>query len=185
MPNGNRLTGPKGQIIQGPAEGVGVSGKSFLPAIGLGLQAFSGIISSLAIRDTARLNAFIAGKNAELKEIEARIAKKESDIAVALTKRKGKKLLSAQQAAIGMTGLTAESFEKVVEETIMDTELEAAAVRFRGIVREGDILAQAGRERGEAAIQRGKARRAGFQSLLKGLGSGIEITQELKKQGIT
>lgn len=157
---------------------------SFLPVIGLGLQAFSSISTAFAIRDTARLNAFIASKNAELADIKARVVRKESDIAEAFTRKKGKELISAQRAVIGTTGITAESFEKVVEQTAFEAELGALAVRYRGLVREGDVRAKAGRARLETVTQKGKARRAGFEALLSGLGSSIEIVQELKRQGI-
>lgn len=176
---------PRVSGIFEPGSPTGTVGAStFLPAIGLGLQAFGSIAKTLAIRDTSRLNAFIASKNAELADIKARVVKKETDIAVSLKRKEGRRFLSMQRALIGATGLTSESFERIVEQTVIDTELDALAVRFRGITREGEVRAKGGRQRIEEVVQRGKAKRAGFEALLSGLGSSLKITEELKKQGV-
>lgn len=176
---------PNLQPFTGPPTGSTVttaSASTFLPAIGLGLQAFSSFATILARRDTAKLNAFIASENARLSEIKARIVRKETDIAVSQKRKEGIAFLSKQEALIGATGLTSESFAKVVEQTVMDAELDALAVRYRGLVREGDVKAVGGRERIEAEVQKGKVKRAGFEALLSTLSSSINITEEIRKQ---
>jgi hypothetical protein len=169
-----------------------------LALVGLGLEAFGGISKAFAIRDANRLNAQISENNAKLFEIESRIADKKLNIVKKVNRleesrfrKEGKRFLSTQRAAIGKTGITSESFAGLVEETAFDLELDALAIRYVGSEKEGvarlkvtEAISKGLSEERKAALSRDKARQAGFNALLSGLGSGIGIIDELKQRGI-
>lgn len=151
-----------------------------LAAIAIGLQGFGIISKQMALRDNAKLNALIASGNVELAKIKVRIIKKETGLAVSLKRREGRAFLSKQRALIGATGLTSESFAMVTEQTAFDNEMDALAVQFRGLQREGDVKAVGGRQRIIETFQKGVARTAGFEALLAGLGTAAKIGEATK-----
>lgn len=118
-------------------------------------------ITSIGEGKVAKEGAEQAGALAQLvHEFNAQIDLANADFSAATTKqnvvsarKEGQRELSAQRAAIGASGLTAESFASVSTESAMEVEKDVLAIELQGAVNEFNLRQSANIERasGEAA----------------------------------
>ena len=77
--------------------------------------------------------------NAQVAERQATAATQKAAYEEEMRREKGRKLSASQRAAAGATGITMESFSDVFAQTALDTELDALAIRYGGILSLPDI----------------------------------------------
>jgi hypothetical protein len=91
--------------------------------------------------------------NARIDDINADFVKATTKQNIASAKRQADREISAQRAAIGASGLTAESFDAVTQESAMEVERDILAIELQSEVEQFNLRqsAQIERAAGEAA----------------------------------
>jgi hypothetical protein len=107
--------------------------------------------------------------NAQTDLFNAEFVAEAGKLNVADARRLGKKEVSAQQAAIGASGITAESFDSVSQESAMEIERDILAMELQSKVNEFNLKQSAAVE--QAA---GEASRFGTEVQVAGIKRGAQ-----------
>jgi hypothetical protein len=120
--------------------------------------------------------------NAQIDETNAFFVDATTRLNVAEARRQGVREKSQQQAAIGATGLTSESFDAVSQESALEVERDILAIELQGAIEAFNLRQSAFIERsaGEAAkfgasVSANAAARRAQGGVARGLGSAVSF----------
>jgi len=148
-----------------------------------GLQAISAIGSAYVdiqnIKARSEALRFSSELKAQVAEINARIARENRDRAVALKRKEIKRLTSTQRALFGKAGVQiSESARQVIEETGLQGDMAALAIKFAGDVDVQNELISASTARLEGRQASAIARIGTASAILRGTSRIIKSASE-------
>jgi hypothetical protein len=139
------------------------------------MQVFGGAVTSVAENKADQANASTLKMGAFIDRINAEAVERATAQEEARVRRAGEGVMSAQEALVGVSGLTSESFEPVLSEAEKNLEMDALAVRLRG---ENQALSLRRSARFKELNVKGIEAASKFRSItnLLGTGSGVART---------
>lgn len=138
-----------------------------------GFSAYQSIQQGKDRAGMASYNALIARQNADLALQKQELQKTQTRIAEKRQREENRKFLSAQRSLYGKAGVQMEGTPLLtLQDTAMEGELDALAIRYAGSIEEANIVAQGSAYRQEAQLA--KMRGEGY-SAAGYAGAGSEL----------